>query len=615
MRMSRPTLSRRILLKTVTGVLQGAVFTLEVISDLTPGVRMGTRRRRLPANLGAGIMGAEVATWWAISPSLLPRPWWITAANVAICQAVGHIVGAGGTWALRKLHETAGRRPPARLVRPPSSGTHVVLAAVTAVATLQSLRRQGQQANLIGVRRGRRGRRHALIGTAVGTFGYGALLLLGDGLQQGVDRMSRRLAPFLPPWLSWPLAAVTVGALAAVASDRVLLRRFLIRVAREAEMVNRAVFPGTSVPWEPERSGSPWSLEAWTAVGSQGRAVLSGGPRARNIIQVTGLDFAREPIRIFIGLVPGRTLRQAVDLVLAEMDRTGAFHRDTLVIQVSAGTGWITDWSLDSVEFLTGGNCATMALQYSFLPSAFSYFDDRELSSRAAKLLVDAVLERLERMPADNRPRLYIAGESLGAYGAASAFSDLEELLDRVDGALFSGAPRFTRLIAELTRQREDGSPERLPVVDGGRRVRFVAHPAHLHRDYTGQPYRHAWERPRVVVAQHASDPIVWFSSRLFWRRPDWLTEPGSRGVPAPRGQHLDVFAGMRWIPFITAWQVGLDQLTSTTSPSGHGHNYHGEMLHYWAEVLGDHDGVRVEPTPTFMARAEQWIRSHTVRR
>lgn len=605
---------RQVLRRSASGLLRGAVFALEVAFDLTPGVRM-TTRRRLPENLGSGILGAEVATWWALSPSLLPRPWWITAANVAICQGVGHVVGAGSAWVLRKAHEAAGRRPPTFLTTASLNSTHVTLAVITAAATVQSLRRQGQQADLIGVRRGRRGRRHALVGTAVGTFGYGTLLLLGDGLQQSVDHFSRRLGRFLPPWLSWPLAALTVGALAMVASDRVLLRRVFARAAREAEMVNRAVFPGTSVPWEPERSGSPWSLEAWTAVGSQGRAVLSGGPRARNIVEVTGLDFAREPIRIFVGRVPGRTLRQGVDLVLAEMDRTGAFHRDTLVVQISAGTGWITDWSLDAVEFLTGGNCATMGIQYSFLPSVFSYFDDRELAPRAAKMLIDAVLERLDRMPADNRPRLYVAGESLGAYGAAGAFTDLDELLTRVDGALFSGAPRFTRLIADLTRRREDGSPERLPIIDGGRHVRFVSHPAHLRRDYTGQPYRHAWAHPRVVIAQHASDPIVWFDSRLFWRRPDWLTEPGSRGVPAPRSQRLDVFAGMRWIPFITAWQVGLDQLTSTTSPSGHGHNYHGEMLHYWAAVLGDHHGVRVELTPQFAARAERWIRSHAVRR
>ncbi|AGF73649.1 alpha/beta-hydrolase family protein [Corynebacterium halotolerans] len=608
---SRRALARRVLLKTVSGLLTGAVFALEVVTDLTPGVRM-TTRRRLPNNMGAGILGAEVATWWAISPSLLPRPWWITAANVAICQGVGHVTAAGAAWGLGKLTAAAGRRPPTHLTTPSLSTTHVTLAAVTAVAAVLSLRRQGQQADLIGARN-RRGPRHALVGTAVGTVGYGALLLLGEAAQQGVDRMSRRLGYFLPPWLSWPLAAATVGALAGVASDRVLLRRFLARAARQAELVNRAVFPGTSMPWEPERSGSPWSLEAWTAVGSQGRALLSGGPRARNIAEVTGLDFAREPIRIFIGRVPGRTLRQAVDLTLAEMDRTGAFHRDTLVIQTSAGTGWIADWSMEAVEFLTGGNCATMALQYSYLPSAFSYFDDRELPATAARMLITAVLERLERLPEDNRPKIYVAGESLGAYGTAAAFEDLDDLLNRVDGAVLSGAPRFTRLIADLTRRREDGSPERLPIVDGGRHVRFVAHPAHLRRDFTGRPYRRAWDHPRVIIAQHASDPVVWFHSRLFWRRPDWLTEPGSRGIPAPPGQHLDVFPGMRWVPFITAWQVGLDQLTSTTSPSGHGHNYHAEMLYYWAAVLGE--GVRVELTTDVVARAERWIRTHSVRR
>ncbi|WP_460490886.1 alpha/beta-hydrolase family protein, partial [Corynebacterium nasicanis] len=295
--------------------------------------------------------------------------------------------------------------------------------------------------------------------------GYGALLLLGDAAQVSVDRLGARLSRWMPLSVAWPLAAGGVTWVALVLSDQVLVRRILARISRQAASLNAAVFPGTMMPWEPERSGSPWSLEPWSAVGSQGRAVLSLGPRARDIAEVTGLEVVREPIRLYVGLVPGRSVEAAARLLLAEMDRTGAFRRDTLVIQTTAGTGWITDWSVGAVEFLSGGDCATLAMQYSYLPSPVAYVVDRDTPVRAARALISAVLDRLEQMDPTDRPRLYVAGESLGAYGTASAFADLDDLLARTDGVLLSGAPHFTRLIRELSASRDTGSPERLPRV------------------------------------------------------------------------------------------------------------------------------------------------------
>ncbi|QGU05745.1 alpha/beta-hydrolase family protein [Corynebacterium comes] len=591
--------------------LKGAAFALEVTADLIPGFRM-TRRRRLPENLGAGILGAEVSTWWAISPSLLPRPWWVTAANVAICQGAGHLVGTGLSFSVNRWLTRHDLQPPARVRRFWLETGHSTMATVTAVAVLLSLRRQEQQARLVRVER-ERGGTHALLGGLVGTAGYGVLLLLGDAAQVSVDHLGRRLSRWMPLGVAWSLAAGGVTGLVLVLSDRVLVRRILAGLSRRAENVNQSIFPGTSMPGEPERSGSPCSLERWSAVGSQGRAVLSLGPRARDIAEVTGLAVTREPIRIFVGLVPGRSLEAAARLILAEMDRTGAFRRSTLVMQTSAGTGWITDWSVDAVEFLTGGDCATVAMQYSFLPSAVSYLVDRDTPVRASRILLAALLDRLDRMAPADRPKFYVAGESLGGYGVANSFDSLDDLLARTDGAVLSGSPRFTRMLRELTDARDPGSPERLPVIDGGRHIRFVSHPEHLHQEFTGMAYANEWAYPRVVVAQHASDPIVWWEADLFWRRPAWLSEPGSRGVPAPRPQRLDVFHGMRWVPFITGWQIGLDQLTSLLVPGGHGHQYHAEMLWYWDAVLGEHATLRLDRR--IARRAEVFIRRDAVKR
>ena len=85
---------RHALGRLAEGSLKAVVIGVEVYSDLFPGLRM-RGPRRLPKNFQAGILGAEAATWSAISPSLLPRPWWVTALNVAICQAVGHAAATG----------------------------------------------------------------------------------------------------------------------------------------------------------------------------------------------------------------------------------------------------------------------------------------------------------------------------------------------------------------------------------------------------------------------------------------------------------------------------------------------------------------------------------------
>lgn len=600
-------------LRAGIGALKTVVAVLDVAADIAPGLRI-TRRHRIPRNLGAGILGAEIISWVALSPSLLPRRWWATAANVAVCQAVGHATFAGASWLGAKIPAVRGMQLRTGLTTASRNSTHLLIAAVTAAATVRSLQSQQRHAALINATR-TRGYHEGMTGLAAGTAGYGLLLLLGESAQYATDRAGGLLARFMPGWLGWPLATGALGYLVALLSDRVLLKRIIADITKNAEELNEVVFAGTSQPREPERSGSPRSLEPWRALGSQGRAMMSGGPRARDIAEVTRMPLqdVHEPIRIFAGLVPGRSLEATVEVVLAEMDRTGAFQRDILILQTSTGTGWITDWGMAAVEFLTGGNCATMSLQYSYITSAVSYYLDREPPIKAATALIGKVLERLQSLP--DPPKVYVAGESLGAYGTAAAFEDLADLLARTDGAVLTGAPHFTSLIRTLTQERDGGSPERLPVVDGGRHVRFVAHPSHLYHDYAGLPYRHEWRHPRVIIGQHASDPVVWWTPALFYKRPDWLREVGSRGRSAPSSMHLDVLPSLRWFPFVTAWQIGLDLLMSTKTQGLHGHNYYGEFLPYWAAVLGTRDGVPVQLDPGLERRAVEWIETHRVKR
>lgn len=577
--------------------LSAAVFGLEVLSDLTPGVRM-TGRRRLPQNMAPGIFAAEIATWAAVSPSLLPRPWWVTAANVAIGQAAGHFTATTAAFITKRGLRYIGKRPQDRVGPTTRSRTHLALGAVTLLMGVRSLRNQSEQAKLVN-KYNERGPQSAALGIAIGILGYGSLLVIGEAAQLTVTQLSRQAQRWLPRWLAWPLAGSTVGYLMTLFSDRMLWRRFIHDASMQALQLNKLVYPGSVMPWEPERSGSPWSLEPWTAVGSQGRAFLDRGPRAHDIKDVMLCSDAHEPIRIFIGLVQGRGPIAAAQQALAELERTGAFRRDTIVIELPAGSGWINNYSVSAYEFLTHGDCATVTLQFSYLPSVFCYVVDRKAPINAARELIAAVQSRINDMPEDNRPKLYFAGESLGCYGIVENYRDLEELLAACDGAVFTGPPRMTAFTRRLARSRDRGSLERLPLIDAGRHVRFASVPAHMEHDAFGNDYQR-WQRPRVVFGQHTSDAIVWWDRRLIFMRPDWIQEP------TPRTLYADTFRRLPWVPFITFWQVALDQLNSLNVPGGHGHNYFEETFWYWDSVLGSQ--ARTQLTPELAERMRAFV-------
>lgn len=590
-------IARRFARTAAIHTLSAAVFGLEVLSDLTPGVRM-TGRRRLPQNMAPGIFAAEIATWAAVSPSLLPRPWWVTAANVAIGQAAGHFTATTAAFITKRGLRYIGKRPQDRVGPTTRSRTHLALGAVTLLMGVRSLRNQSEQAKLVN-KYNERGPQSAALGIAIGILGYGSLLVIGEAAQLTVTQLSRQAQRWLPRWLAWPLAGSTVGYLMTLFSDRMLWRRFIHDASMQALQLNKLVYPGSVMPWEPERSGSPWSLEPWTAVGSQGRAFLDRGPRAHDIKDVMLCSDAHEPIRIFIGLVQGRGPIAAAQQALAELERTGAFRRDTIVIEMPAGSGWINNYSVSAYEFLTHGDCATVTLQFSYLPSVFCYVVDRKAPINAARELIAAVQSRINDMPEDNRPKLYFAGESLGCYGIVENYRDLEELLAACDGAVFTGPPRMTAFTRRLARSRDRGSLERLPLIDAGQHVRFASTPEHMEHDAFGNEYQR-WQRPRVVFGQHASDAIVWWDRRLIFMRPDWIQEP------TPRTLYADTFRRLPWVPFITFWQVALDQLNSLNVPGGHGHNYFEETFWYWDSVLGSQ--ARTQLTPELSERMRAFV-------
>jgi len=208
---------------------------------------------------------------------------------------------------------------------------------------------------------------------------------------------------------------------------------------------------------------------------------------------------------------------------------------------------------VDSFEYLTGGDCATIAIQYSYLPSWISYLVDKAKAQEAGQALFDAVYGVWAKMPADHRPKLVVAGESLGSFGGEAAFTGANGMANTTDGALFAGPPNFNTLWTIFTNNRQAGSPEIQPIYQDGQIVRF-ANDAAKGIPPEGQP----WNGTRVLYLQHPSDPIVWWSPNLIFRQPDWIGEPPGR----------DVLGTMFWMPLITFWQVTADLPFATGVPA-----------------------------------------------
>lgn len=521
-----------------------------------------------------GLLVAAFAYVASFSPSLLPRTWLtqsaLTAVTVAVMYGVGASLGAVAAALSRAVRLEVSIAPTARRwLGPLVAGVVLVWMAVS---LQRSYRAATVTAGLVDMAPPARWERIASLFLAL-AFAWLLRLLfvtVGRGWRRLRAATRRRIRfPFLDT-----AAAIAVVLVLVVVFNQVVARNLLGFFYEHFERANAGIEEGAVRPTQPERSGSPTSSQNWEQLGRMGQSFLTLGPTAPQITQVTGQP-AREPIRIYAGLIQNQTIDDAVAAVLEELDRTDAWDRDCLLLVTTTGSGWVDEYSVQAVEYLTGGDVATVAIQYSFLPSFAALLSDRESPRISARQLLTAVEERLAARPAGQRPTLLVTGTSLGAYGGLGAFTSATDMLARVDGAVWTGVPRWTPLHAELTAGRQKGSPEVAPVIGSGESIRFITKPAELQADAYGRAYT-PWGQPRVVFLQHASDPVVWWEPNTFISPPTWIRERAGS----------DVNPAMRWTWGVTFWQLFTDLPFAGLAPAGHGHFYRHEQIHAWQEVL-----------------------------
>ncbi|AZM92142.1 alpha/beta-hydrolase family protein [Streptomyces sp. W1SF4] len=527
----------------------------------SPGSRW---RRLLPRLTLPGCWTALVLACLSFTPSLLPRGGVLQGLICGISAAIGYGIGVVGAYVWRAFAD--------RDARPPSRGSWrlLLIGAVILFGLAFGFGQywQHQIRGLMGVTD-----YNVLTAVAcpfVAALVFWLLLLTGRGLRRLYHWAARLLGRWIGPRAARVVGWIVVVGLAWAVFSGVLLGGF-VNAANEAFSVRDTQTPeGVHQPTTALRSGGPGSLVPWDTLGRQGRAFAAGGPTAAQIGAFTHRP-AQEPVRAYAGLETADSTEARAERAVADLERAGGFTRKNLLVMTTTGSGWVDPAAVDSFEYLGDGDSATVAMQYSYLPSWMSYLVDQSKARAAGRDLFDAVYDVWSKLPQDRRPRLFVAGESLGSFGGETAFSGAHDLSNRTAGTLFAGPPNFNTLFREFSDHREPGSPEIEPVYKDGRTVRFTDDPT-AGIPPTGRP----WDGTRVLYLMHPSDPIVWWSPGLALSEPAWIREkPGT-----------DVLGSMVWMPFVTFWQVTADLPFSTGVPDGHGHTYKAAYVDGWNAVM-----------------------------
>jgi uncharacterized membrane protein len=224
----------------------------------------------------------------------------------------------------------------------------------------------------------------------------------------------------------------------------------------------------------------------------------------------------------------------------------------------------------DTLEFMLGGDVATVAVQYSYLTSVLSLLAHPQYGVEQSRAIFDAVYDHWTAMPRDTRPRLYVHGLSQGAYNSQATLALLDMLADPVDGAMWAGSPFFAPYWRHVRDNRVAGSPAWRPRFGNGSLARTLNQFGGLDGDYA------PWGPVRMAFLNYGSDPIVNFDTASAWRPPAWMA--------APRAP--DVSPAFGWFPVVTTFQLGLDSANSLAVP-GFGHAYVArDYIDAWAAVL-----------------------------
>lgn len=515
-----------------------------------------------------GLVGALVSWSASLTPSLLPRPWYLQGFVSAFAIGIGYAIGS---W-LNVLVSWAWRfRTPlilSRMLRFTSLAATLGLLFWSVLLHYRwqiDVRRLMDMDGVVAV--------YALGVVVAGSVaGYG-FIVLGRLARKGASAYFRLLRREESRFASGVIALITVMLLVGVVFDVLIADRFVPAFSDAYLASDRRFDVDVGRPESVERAGGPGSLTEWETMGRQGRAFVTQAPDVDQLQTFNGTS-GLDPIRVYTGLRSADTPQARAELAVAELDRLGGFDRAVLVLITPTGTGWIDPFAVSPLEYLYNGDAAAVAVQYSHLPSWALMIGNQDHAIEASRELFEAVTDHLENVNTTRRPRLLLYGESLGSFGLEAIFSDEEEVRMKTDGVLWVGPPQFNRLWQRLVSERREDSPIWRPIFRNGEAIRFGPDGDTL------AAVDGPWLEPRIAYLQHPSDPITWLNIDVLFKRPEWLNSP--RGT--------DVSEHMPFIPVVTFWQLVVDLVMGTNAPLGHGHKFGLAQAEAWSLIAPPED-------------------------
>lgn len=346
-----------------------------------------------------------------------------------------------------------------------------------------------------------------------------------------------------------------------------LIRRADRKIEAGAETLEDAF---SAAPTSSLVSGGPGSGVAWETLSRQGRRNVSTALSTDLIESVMGEPATAEPIRIFVGLESAPTEAERLALVMQEIERTGAFDRELLMVISPTGTGYVNYVAVEAAEFMTRGNMASVTMQYSLRPSPLSL--DRVAEGRQQyRMLIDALTNAVRGRPAKKRPRFVLFGESLGAWTSQDAFEHrgTQGLINAgIDRAIWIGSPY-------MSKWKEETLKSDRPDVDNSLVGRF--------NDF-GQVEAlgpEARKKLRYVMITHDNDAVAHFGLDLLVRAPEWLGPAATRPATVPKAE--------QWRTPTTFVQTLVDMKNAANVIPGQfeakGHDYRKDLGRFVREV------------------------------
>jgi uncharacterized membrane protein len=394
-------------------------------------------------------------------------------------------------------------------------------------------------------------------------IGFG-VTMLGNGIGRSFVASRRGMISFFGEDPAHATVARLVNATIWAAGSYTLYLSGVSFIARKNEEIEPAY---SKVPESTYVSGGPESKSPFDQLGLQGRRFVTDVVTPEDIESTLGEPAIAHPIRAFVGvnsepLYPsGRS-----EMMLDELERLGAFDRKYLLLVSPTGTGWVDQTMIESMELLTRGDVASACIQYSRGPS-FLEVQKVHLGAAQFRGLLWGVRNRLLGMPEDERPRVFVFGESLGSWSSSDVMmhQGIEGFNHYgVDHALWFGLVGLAKWSKTGMRQ---GSTDLVPK---GTVAAFDNFDEYMELT---EEERH---KLRAVVVDHDNDPIAQMSFRWAVKRPPWLTgENRGRNVPE----------GMDWVPLITFVQIMVDAMNAMMTVPGHfhsfGHDYRGDTQQF----------------------------------